>query len=94
MDVEARHWGKPGLLDYVPFLGLIYRYYWWRVACSVDGEVWRAARRKELIRGVVPTSITAGSAFVWVGGTGYLGHGVLTALTGLMLYQLARPLSK
>lgn len=87
MDVDSRDWGWPSLVDYLPFIGAVYRFYWWRVAAAEEGRRWRAAGRRELRRATVPLSASAAAALLAAGGVDSAGYAVLAALTGLLLYR-------
>lgn len=87
MEVDARDWGRPSLVDYVPFLGAVYRFYWWRVAAAEEGERWRAAGRSELSRATVPVSTSAAAAVLVSGVEEAAGYAVLLVLTGLLVYR-------
>lgn len=93
MDVDRRDWGRPSLVDYVPFLGLLYRFYWWRVASAADDPRWRRARRRELYRATVPVSVTAAAAAVGVAGGDAVGYAVILLVSGMMLYRTVDLLS-
>ncbi len=87
MDADSRDWGRPSLVDYVPFLGAVYRFYWWRVAAAEEGERWRDAGCSELRRATVPVSASAAAVVLVSGVEDAAGYAVLAALTGLLVYR-------
>ncbi len=92
MDVDARRWGDASVVDYVPFLGLLYRFYWWRITSGGDSGEWRRAGREELRRSIVPSSVTA-AASIAAYDPGYIGYAFVVLFAGLLLYRASTLLS-
>lgn len=88
MEVDSRDWGRPSLVDYVPFFGAVYRFYWWRVAAAGEGGRWRVAGRNELRRATVPLSISAASLVLLSPHRDAAGYAVTVALTGFLVYRV------
>ena len=99
MQVENRDWGQINPVDYVPFIGVIYRCYWCVIARrgkqeGKEKDDWGEALRGEGGRLFVALFFTAAVVvFVALGGTGgetspALVPALTVALGGVFLHRL------
>ncbi len=99
MDAENRDWGRANPVDYVPVVGLVYRFYWCMVArrgqrLGSDAASWRDAARAERGRLFVAFGFTVAlGVFVVLDGVSgeaesALVPAVVVALSVVFLHRL------
>lgn len=100
MDPDNRDWGRGSPVDYVPFLGVVYRFYWCfvakrgarreRLGSAEPRHDWRKAFRSEVSRlFVAAVASTAVVVFFVLGGTeGGLEPALLIVVAGLFVHRL------
>lgn len=100
MDVENRDWGRANPVDYVPVVGLIYRFYWCLVArrghragSRSEADVWRSASRAEKGRLFVASAFTTALGVFIVrdpssGVESALVPALLVALAGVFVHRV------